>query len=300
MQQKWIKLGRILKPKDNYIKSNNIGPSFIRRKSKNILEIYFTHRNQDNISKISKVDFDLNKKIILKNSFIKILSENNYGYFDQDGVGYPSLVTHKKRDYLFYVGWIRNNKKLVPFQNRIGICKLVKKAKRLFSTPIIGLSEFDKFNTGSCYIKKINSKYIIYYTSFSNYKKINNKYRHVYSIKYATSSNLIHWKKNKKFCIRLKKNEFAISKPSVIFYKKKYHMWFCTRGKYYKIGYAYSKNGINWIRDDKKFVVIGKKEKWDSLARAYPSVIKHDRKLLMVYTGNHYGKTGIGMLEMNL
>lgn len=77
-------------------------------------------------------------------------------------------------------------------------------------------------------------------------------------------------------------------------------MWFCTRGKYYKIGYAYSKNGINWIRDDKKFVVIGKKEKWDSLARAYPSVIKHDRKLLMVYTGNHYGKTGIGMLEMNL
>ena len=106
-------------------------------------------------------------------------------------------------------------------------------------------------------------------------------------------------KKIKKFVFLLK-NEIAISKPSVIYYKKKFHMWFCARGKNYKIGYAESKNGIKWIRRDNQFKVVGKPEKWDKLAMSYPSVIKYKKKLLMLYTGNDYGKAGMGMLETKI
>ena len=77
-------------------------------------------------------------------------------------------------------------------------------------------------------------------------------------------------------------------------------MWFCARGKNYKIGYAESKNGIKWIRRDNQCKVVGKPEKWDKLAMSYPSVIKYKKKLLMLYTGNDYGKAGMGMLETKI
>ena len=140
----------------------------------------------------------------------------------------------------------------------------------------------------------------MWYTSFLEYKKVKKEYRHIYTIKYATSNNLIDWDKNNNVCITLKKNEFAISKPSVIFLNRKYHMWFCVRGKNYKIGYANSKDGFKWKRFDKYFSVYGRQQKWDNLAMAYPAVSKLKNKLYMIYTGNNYGKTGIGMLEMKI
>jgi hypothetical protein len=62
MQQHWFRLGQILDPKDNYVPSTNIGSCFIEPTNNHILNIFFTHRNSDNISHISKVKFDLKKK----------------------------------------------------------------------------------------------------------------------------------------------------------------------------------------------------------------------------------------------
>ena len=298
MQQNWCRSGLIFKPKQHNSLATHIGPSFIKKLKKNILEIYYTHRDKNNISKISKCHFDIQNNKIISSTIQEVLIEANYGYFDQDGVSYPSLVNYRGKAYMFYVGWIRNNGKKVPFQNRIGLCKLAGRGKRVFKHPVIGLSKYDELNTGSCFVQKINNLYFIYYTSFKEYKKKNNT--HFYSIKYATSKNLINWKKNKNYCISFKKGEFAISKPSIIFYKKKYHMWFCSRGENYKIGYAYSSDGKKWVRKDHEIKIVGERQNWESKAMAYPSVIKCNSTLIMTYNGNKYGKTGLGMMKMEL
>lgn len=171
MQQNWYRSGLIFKPKQHHSLTTHIGPSFLKKLKKNILEIYYTHRGKNNISKISKCHFDIQKKKIILSTKKKVLTEANCGYFDQDGVSYPSLVNYRRKTYMFYVGWIRNNGKKVPFQNRIGLCELVGAGKRVFKYPIIGLSKYDELNTGSCFVQKINSLYFIYYTSFKKYKK---------------------------------------------------------------------------------------------------------------------------------
>jgi hypothetical protein len=300
MQQHWFRLGQILDPKDNYVPSTNIGSCFIEPTNNHILNIFFTHRNSDNISHISKVKFDLKKKKIIKKSFKKILGQGSYGYFDCHGVSYPALINFKNKKFMFYVGWQKGIKNQFPFKNNIGLCDLTNQPTRISKAPIIPADNIDPLNTGSCYALKKKNLIRLWYTSFLKYKIKRNSFEHIYTIRYATTKNLIDWKKNKRICIHFKRNEFAISKPTVIYYKNKFHMWFCARGKNYKIGYAQSLNGIKWRRMDNKFKIIGKPEKWDKFAMAYPTVIKYKKKLLMVYTGNDYGKTGIGMLETNL
>lgn len=77
-------------------------------------------------------------------------------------------------------------------------------------------------------------------------------------------------------------------------------MWFCSRGKNYRIGYAYSSDGKKWVRKDHEIKIFGKRQNWESKAMAYPSVIKYKNTLIMTYNGNKYGKTGLGMMKMKL
>ena len=62
----------------------------------------------------------------------------------------------------------------------------------------------------------------------------------------------------------------------------------------YKIGYASSKNGTDWKRQDHLAGVIPSGSGWDSKAVTYPSVFEHQNYIYMLYCGDNYGKTGFG------
>ena len=77
-------------------------------------------------------------------------------------------------------------------------------------------------------------------------------------------------------------------------------MWYCyekNKGSY-NIGYAESKNGVSWKRLDKNIKFIGPKNLWDKKMMEYPSVIQINNKKYMLYNGNNYGETGIGLAEL--
>ena len=107
-----------------------------------------------------------------------------------------------------------------------------------------------------------------------------------YDIKMATSSDGKNWLQEGLTSIKLKKNERAVARPSVLYENRIYKMWFCYEKKVgrYKIGYAESKNGIDWKRkDDKANIYPGKKE-LDNKMIAYPHVIKHKSLKYMFYS----------------
>ena len=65
----------------------------------------------------------------------------------------------------------------------------------------------------------------------------------------------------------------------------------------YHIGYASSIDLASWTRAD-ELAGIGLSAKgWDSLALAYPYVIKVAGKLMMFYNGNGFGQSGFGYAE---
>lgn len=74
-----------------------------------------------------------------------------------------------------------------------------------------------------------------------------------------------------------------------------FKMWFTgSDGKKYRIGYAVSKDGVNWDRHAKPVFEHGEEDKWDSFSTAYPSVIKDRDIYKMWYTGSSGKKLSIG------
>jgi len=82
-------------------------------------------------------------------------------------------------------------------------------------------------------------------------------------------------------------------------------MWFSYRKIFdykdgqgsYRVGYAVSKDGIHWQRDDSKGVDVSK-EGWDSNMTAYPYVFSLNKKHYMLYNGNYFGRDGFGYAEL--
>ncbi len=72
-------------------------------------------------------------------------------------------------------------------------------------------------------------------------------------------------------------------------------MWYSVRGPSYRIGYAESADGIGWVRRDSTSVVDPSDTGWDSEMTTYPVVVRRGDRFYMLYNGNDYGRTGIGL-----
>jgi hypothetical protein len=63
----------------------------------------------------------------------------------------------------------------------------------------------------------------------------------------------------------------------------------------YRAGYATSRDGLTWERRDAEAGIDVSDDGWDSEMIAYPHVFEHAGRTYMLYNGNGYGKTGIGL-----
>ncbi|WP_245213934.1 hypothetical protein [Rhodoferax sp. AJA081-3] len=125
-----------------------------------------------------------------------------------------------------------------------------------------------------------------------------------YHLKYAESSDGIHWQRNGVIAIDYgSSDEGGVVRASVCKDGDLYRMWFSYRslagyrtkpGSSYRIGYAESVDGITWIRLDEQAGIDVSEEGWDSFMLAYPEVIDIENNRLMFYNGNGFGLTGIG------
>jgi hypothetical protein len=119
-----------------------------------------------------------------------------------------------------------------------------------------------------------------------------------YNIKYAESKDGVIWDQTKIVCIKASdKEETALARPCVLRGKDGYRMWYSYKkgGLTYRIGYAESKNGINWRRMDEKSGIDISDSGWDSEMIEYAFVFEHKEKMYMFYNGNGYGTSGIGL-----
>ena len=129
---------------------------------------------------------------------------------------------------------------------------------------------------------------------------VNGKPRHSYHIRYAESDDGLHWRRSGRVCIDYQsEEEYAISRPSVLRDGDLYRMWYSYRGSSYRIGYAESDDGVAWVRKDEEAGIDVSPDGWDSEMIEYPCVFDHAGSRYMLYNGNGYGATGIGLAELS-
>ena len=298
---KWKKLGNIfeVKNQNEWMYTHASVPfSDLEDIEKGIIKIYFSSRDKLNRSNINWIKYDLEKRKVIDISNKPVLVPGELGTFDDSGVMGSCILTTNRKKFLYYIGW--NLGQTVPFRNSIGIAEEREDGfKKMFEGPILDRTKDEPHFVASNCVIYDEGIYKMWYLSCVKWEKIGNEIRHFYHIKYAKSFDGINWKRNGEVAIDFQDEyEYAISVPRVIKKDGKYMMWFSSRASEqcptYRIRKAISDDGKIWQRIKQVEVDISS-EGWDSEMVCYPYVFEYKDKLYMLYNGNGYGKTGIGL-----
>ena len=309
--QNWIKKGLLYNPSAGDTSAKHgIGYAAVPfvlpiSKEEGIYRIFFSARDEQNRSLPFFIDYNLNEGKVIHESE-QLLPLGELGAFDDSGIMLTSVIEKEGRIYLFYIGW--NLGVTVPFRNAIGLAISDDGGstfKKQFRGPILDRNYLEPHFVASNCVIKYKAGYMMYYLSCIGWEKIEGKTMHRYHIKWATSNDLVHWERNNNVAIDFAyPNEYAISVPRVLQTDKGFRMWYSYRGgpysEKYRIGYAESEDGKHWIRKDELVNLDVTENAWDSDMVCYPCVFEHNGQLNMLYNGNDYGRTGIGLAVLEL
>ena len=274
------------------------------------LRIYYASRNVEGKSNISFIEVDKEnpQKIIYKNKK-PLFHFGNIGAFDDSGIMPSSIITIGDKKYLYYIGW--TIRQTVPYQNAIGLA-ISEDGGKTFSKisegPIISVNHIEPYFSGTSYVMLDNCLFKMWYLSCIKWEIFEGKPEPIYNIKYAESLDGINWSQTGKVAIQLNDDEGGLVSASVIKQDGTYKMWFGKRKKSdyrsnikntYRIGYAESPDGINWIRKDDLSGIDVSENGWDSEMISYPNVVHSNNELFMFYNGNGFGKSGFGYAVWN-
>jgi hypothetical protein len=83
-----------------------------------------------------------------------------------------------------------------------------------------------------------------------------------------------------------------------MFFCYRYSAGFRGKEKGYRIGYASSKDLVNWTRDDTRAGLEVAPAGWDSEMVAYPHVFEVGGVIYLAYLGNGVGREGFGIARL--
>jgi hypothetical protein len=259
--------------------------------------LYFTSRDTRGRSHIGVAGLDLDPEPRVADvQPDAVLAPGPLGAFDDAGVTGSCVLRHEGRHYLYYTGWSLGVS--VPFYLAAGLAVSDdgRTFRRASAAPLLDRTEEDPYLTASPWVLVDGGVWRMWYVSGTAWDIVDGQPRHRYLIKYAESRDGRAWDRADTICIPYRDaSEFAFGRPCVIRENGRFRMWFSSRGDSYRLGYAESDDGTRWVRDDDVAGLPPSPEGWDSEMVTYPLVFRHRGRLHMLYNGNGYGRTGIGL-----
>jgi hypothetical protein len=260
--------------------------------------VFLSSRDEHGRSHIGYIDLSRdNSRELIDVGRTAVVSPGPLGSFDDAGVTSSCVVAKGDRLWLFYTGWSLGVS--VPFYLNVGLATSDdggETFRKISSAPILDRNTVDPYLTASPWVLATQESWRMWYVSGTGWTPTSGKPRHQYHIKYAESVDGVEWKREGVVCIDYASpDEHAFSRPCVIQNEGRYCMWYSYRGDRYRIGYAESLDGITWIRKDAESGIAPSECGWDSEMIAYPCVEHRHGTYQMLYNGNGYGRTGVGL-----
>lgn len=299
---RWRRYDRILEPPrlGDWAVTHAAVP-VVRNALDGSLELLYSPRDKEGRSHTGRADLVLvDGQLDVRVREDPVLVPGSLGAFDDSGAMGACHVRHEGREYLYYIGW--NRGVTVPFTTFIG-CAISDDGGRTFErvsrAPVLGRSDADPFLATSPWVLVDGDRWRMWYASGVSWTRTASGLRHEYRIVYAESANGLDWHPTRQVCIDFaSKEEYAIARPCVIRDSDRYRMWFSCRGPEYRIGYAESDDGLRWERDDEHAGLRATGDGWESRSVEYACVFDHEGTRWMLYNGNGYGETGIGLAAL--
>lgn len=283
-------------PRPDWMKTHLANP-IARALDDAVVRIYCNVRNQANQSQIIYLDIDFSNDFAVTYFHqTPLLTLGTAGSFDDSGQSLGCLITENNQDYLYYLGW--NLAPNVPFRNSIGLAASMANTntfKKISEGPILDRNTVDPFCLSYPFVLKHEGKFKMWYGSHSRSGATVRDVRH--GIKYAESTDLIHWQRSSHVCIDASETEIAFTRPFVMVENNRYKMWYSYLQDYYRIGYAESADGRSWTRLDNQAGIDVSNDGWDAEMIAYPFILDFKDNRYLIYCGNKFGETGFGIAQ---
>ena len=289
----WVKKGLVINPQTDlwWMETHAMLPT-AQHLVDDIYRIYFSGRDNDNVSHIGHADVHVGGENITVVSYGSepVLSPGERGCFDDNGVT-PSCVVEDK---LYYIGW---NSGTTTYRMSLimGLAlKVDGEFKRHSRAPLLSRTNREPF--GICtapFVLKDDGVYKMWYVSGEGWIDRDTP---LYNIKMAESLDGINWNQSGHVAVELNERETALARPCITKDEQGYHMYFSYKIPEvgYRIGYAHSADGREWQRSQKCVLDTSESTAWDSEMVEYSYVFTHKNITYMLYNGNNYGATGIG------
>jgi hypothetical protein len=265
------------------------------------IRVYFSGRDRDGRAQIGFWEVDIrNPQAVLRVSDQPVIAPGRLGTFDDSGVTNSWLVNYGEKKYLYYSGWARGV--TVPFYLFVGLAISEDGGlhfHKVSDAPILERVPMDPYLTASPCVLVEEGLWRMWYVSGTSWEAEEAGPKHYYHIKYAESADGIRWDRKGIVCVDYRSpSEFAIARPCVLKEGGIYKMWYSCRGTGYVIGYAESQDGKSWRRLDSEAGIQPSDSGWDSEMIEYPHVFDYGAGRYMLYNGNGFGRTGIGLAVM--
>jgi predicted GH43/DUF377 family glycosyl hydrolase len=297
---KWRKMGSVYAPRGDlwWAKSYALLPTADVIDDQ-VIRVYFASLDENRYGRIGYVDLDAdNPQRILYETKEPVLDIGELGTFDDSGVNPSCVVNFAGKKYLYYIGWQRCER--VPYMLFSGLAVSHHTSigfEKYSRVPILDRTSKEPFLRSAIAVVQEQGVLRAWYVSGLGWTIVNSVQYPRYVIRYADSSDGVQWKSYDHVCIDfMDKDEFGFGRPWVIKEHNIYKMWYSIRSRAhpYRIGYAESTDGINWVRKDEEVGIQRSESGWDSEMICYPCVVDIKGKRYMFYNGNRHGLTGFG------
>jgi len=296
MPERWRKLGRICEGLEigDWAAGFAAVPTAVPLHG-DVVRIYVSARDREQRSRPAWIDYDLSARRIEAVSQHPILPLGALGTFDDSGVMPTWVLPQQDGDLMYYIGW--NRGVTVPFRNSVGLARQQADGawQKVYEGPVLDRTKDEPHFVASCAVLEDAGRFHNWYLSCTGWSGQEGAAKHHYHIKYARSGNPVSWERNGDIAIDFVGDEYAISRPSVLRDTDgTWRMWFSARGHHYQIYTATSKDGVQWTRQSAP-VLTASDTGWDSDMVCYPFVFDHGGARFMLFNGNGYGKSGLGL-----
>lgn len=296
----WTRRGRLIVPEGQapWVGTHAALPSVLDVPDGH--RVYFSSRDAENRSHIGYATVPrLAAGVPVTFAGALVLSPGTLGAFDDAGVTMSCVVPHADRLFLFYTGWALGVR--VPFYLHSGLAVSDDGGdtfQRVSLAPLLDRIDVDPYLNASPWVIVDGGVWRMWYVSGTGWTESAAGPQHRYHIKYAESADGLRWSRTGHVCLDYASaEEYAFGRPCVVRDADGYRMWYCVRGDRYRLGYAESRDGLAWTRRDDLADIDGSTGGWDADMAAYPVVHGESAGRVLLYNGNGYGRTGIGLAE---
>lgn len=227
------------------------------------------------------------------------------GAFDDNGVVATSVVQVEPDTlYMYYAGFELCTH--IRYRIFTGLA-ISRDAGRTFTrysrVPILDRTDSERFFRCGSFVVFDEGVFKLWYIAGSEWITINGKSLPVYDLRYQVSKDGIHWEATGQRSMEISgEDEHGFGRPWVVRRgSQDYQLYYSIRRKSlaaYRLGYAESADGVNWVRKDESLGLDVSPGEFDSAAIMYSSVVTVNGRKFCFYNGNDFGAQGFGVAEL--